>query len=145
MTEKQAEDLRRSIEKFDLVEIPAIDLDNKIIAGHQRLKILQLLGRGEEEIDVRMPNRKLSDEEFNEYNLRSNKNLGDWNWDILANFDFDLLKDVGFDTNDLNLNIDKFDIPDAGVDGNNEDDNKKGKNKIEVICPECGHKFLWDI
>ena len=46
MTEKQASDLKKSLEKFNLVEIPAIDTDNKIIAGHQRLKILQVLNRG---------------------------------------------------------------------------------------------------
>lgn len=108
MTEKQAEDLQKSIEKFDLVEIPAIDLDNKIVAGHQRLKILQLLGRGEEEIDVRIPSRKLTDEEFREYLLRSNKNVGEWDWNVLANFDSELLKDIGFSVNDFGLNIDKF-------------------------------------
>lgn len=101
MTKKEAEDLRASLEKFNLVEIPAIDTDNKVIAGHQRLKILQLLNRGEEEIDVRIPNRKLTDEEFREYNLRSNKNLGEWNWDMLANFDEELLKLVGFETENL--------------------------------------------
>lgn len=48
MTEKQMSDLRQSIEKFNLAEIPAINLNNKILAGHQRLKILQLLNRSEE-------------------------------------------------------------------------------------------------
>ena len=66
MTEKQNEDLKKSLEKFNLVEIPAIDTDNKIISGHQRLRILQQLGRGDEEIDVRVPDRKLTDEEFKE-------------------------------------------------------------------------------
>jgi len=97
MSKKQVADLTKSIERFDLVEIPAIDTDNKIIAGHQRLKILQLLGRGDEEIDVRMPNRKLTDGEFREYLLRSNKNLGEFNWDMLANWDEDMLRAVGFD------------------------------------------------
>ena len=43
MTEKQVKDLTKSLEKFNLVEIPAIDKDNTIIAGHQRLKIMQML------------------------------------------------------------------------------------------------------
>lgn len=96
MTAKQKADLQKSLEEFDLVEIPAINTDNKIIAGHQRLKILQLLGRGDEEIDVRVPNRKLTEDEFKRYNLRSNKNTGDWDWDLLSGFDEDLLLDVGF-------------------------------------------------
>ena len=84
MTKKQVEDLKKSLEKFNLAEIPAIDTDNKIIAGHQRLKILKMLGRGEEEIDVRVPNRKLTKEEFKEYNVISNKVIGEWDFDILS-------------------------------------------------------------
>jgi DNA modification methylase len=101
MSDKQVGDLKKSLERFNLVEIPAIDTDNKIIAGHQRLKIMQLIERGQEEIDVRVPNRKLSEAEFKEYNLRSNKNTGEWNFDELANFDEDLLKELGFDENEL--------------------------------------------
>lgn len=101
MTEKQKEELQRSLEKFNLVEIPAIDTDNKICAGHQRMRIMQLLGRGEEMIDVRVPNRKMTDEEFREYNLRSNKNTGEWDKDLLANFDEELLKDTGWEGDEL--------------------------------------------
>ena len=45
MSPKQVDDLKKSLEKFNLVEIPVINLDNKVIAGHQRLMILKLLGR----------------------------------------------------------------------------------------------------
>jgi len=45
LTDKQAEKLKESLEKFDLVEIPAIDTDGKIIAGHMRVNIMRLLGR----------------------------------------------------------------------------------------------------
>lgn len=96
MTTEQAEKLYDSIVKFNLVEIPAIDLDNRIIAGHQRIMVLLALGRGSEEIDVRVPSRKLTEEEYREYNLRSNKNTGEWDWDKLANFDESLLKEIGF-------------------------------------------------
>ena len=41
LTDKQQKDLKKSLEKFNLVEIPAIDTDNKILAGHQRLKVMQ--------------------------------------------------------------------------------------------------------
>ncbi|MCA9365013.1 MAG: ParB N-terminal domain-containing protein [Candidatus Moranbacteria bacterium] len=59
ISDKQLSDLKKSLKKFGLVEIPAITIDEQIIAGHQRIRVLQLLGRGEEEIDVRIPNRKL--------------------------------------------------------------------------------------
>ena len=102
MTEKQVADLSESLKKFNLAEVPAVNLDNKIIAGHQRLRVLQMLGRGEEEIDVRVPNRLLTKEEHEEYMIRSNQNTGGWDWDILINnFDEDLLKEWGFDENEL--------------------------------------------
>jgi ParB-like chromosome segregation protein Spo0J len=64
ITTKQMSDLKKSLKKYNLVEIPAIDLDGTILAGHQRIKALQLLGRGDEEIDVRIPNRKLTEKEI---------------------------------------------------------------------------------
>lgn len=87
MTEKQKSDLEESLKKFNLMSIPVINIDNIIVSGHQRLKILQLLGRGKEVIDVRMPNRELNLEELREANLRENKNIGSWDYDMLANFD----------------------------------------------------------
>jgi len=103
ITDQQKEDLRKSLEKFDLVEIPAIDTDNKIVAGHQRLGILKLLGKGGETIDVRMPNRKLTDEEFKEYNLRSNKNVGGWDYDLLGDMGENILSEVGFGSDELDM------------------------------------------
>ena len=101
ITDKQLSDLKQSLEKFNLVEIPAIDIDGTILAGHQRIKVLKLLGRGEETIDVRIPNRKLTDEEAKQYLIGSNALGGDWDFDLLKDFDLDLLIDVGFDQVDL--------------------------------------------
>lgn len=101
ITEKQKNDLEESLKRFNLMSIPVISTDNTIISGHQRMKILQLLGRGNEEIDVRVPNRKLSDKELKEANLRENKNLGGWDWDMLASEDEELLLEVGFTLEEL--------------------------------------------
>ena len=126
MTEKQAKDLERSIKKFNLVEIPAIDTDNKIISGHQRIKILNALGRRQEKIDVRMPNRKLTKEEFEEYNIIANKVSGEFDLDLLANFGGDLL-DVGFSKSEVD-----------DILGNNEDSENLG---YTIDCPYCGKKI----
>lgn len=102
MSATQIADLKKSLEKFGLVEIPAIDFDNKIIAGHQRMAVMQLLGRGEEVIDVRVPNRKLTESEYKQYLITSNKVHGDWDEDILSEyFDTDLLLDSGFSNEEL--------------------------------------------
>jgi len=103
MTEKQAKELEKSLKKFGLVEIPAIDLDNTLLAGHMRMATMIQLGRGEEEIDVRVPNRKLTDAEAKEYNLRSNKNTGEWDVDKLFAMPIDLLKESGFSSAELDL------------------------------------------
>lgn len=108
MTEDQVKQLTTSIEKFGLVEIPAIDTDNTIVAGHQRMKIEQIRGNGDDIIDVRVPNRKLTEAEYKEYNVRSNKNTGMWDEELLASlFDEQELRDIGF--TDLELGMMDFD------------------------------------
>ncbi|MGI4760580.1 MAG: DNA modification methylase [Janthinobacterium lividum] len=91
--------LKASLEYFGLVEVPVIDADNVVLAGHQRLRILLDLGRGEELIDVREPNRKLTEEEFKRYNVTSNVGAGEWDYEsLLTNFqDIDLgsILDIG--------------------------------------------------
>jgi len=121
----QEEKLKASLEKFGLVEIPAIDIDNKLIAGHQRIKILLLLNRGNEEIDVRVPNRKLTEEEFVEYNLRSNISAGEWSFEELRSLDIGLLMDVGFSNDDLSK------IWDENLE--TEDDNFDTEKELEKI------------
>lgn len=117
LSDEQAEQLKKSLEKFNLVELPAIDTDNRLVAGHQRVKVLLLLDRGNEEIEVRVPNRKLTEAEFKEYNLRSNRNTGEWDFEKLKGFDLDLLLDIGFDDTDLsNIWDDTLETEDDGFD-----------------------------
>jgi DNA modification methylase len=107
LTEPQKQRLIESIEKFNLVEIPVINSDDTVIAGHQRLTVLMLLERGEELIDVRCPNRMLSELELKEYNIRSNVSIGMWDLDILDAVFSDI--DLGA----LGLNVDDFKMPDS--------------------------------
>lgn len=101
ITPEQKKKLEDSILKFNLVEIPVIDRGNIILAGHQRIGVLITLGRGEEEIDVRVPNRELTDEEVNEYLLRSNISNGSWEEDMLQDIGKDILEQVGFSEIDI--------------------------------------------
>lgn len=97
-----------------------------IVSGHQRMKILQLLGRGDETIDVRVPNRKLTLEEVREYCVRANKNLGEWDYDLLADFDGDLLN-IGFDQDEIDR-----------IMGNSENSENLG---YTIECPHCNEKI----
>lgn len=113
MTPKQMNDLKRSLRKFDLVELPVVDADNRVVAGHQRLLALQLLGRGEERIPVRAPNRQLTRQEYDQYLLSSNRLHADWDWAKLAeHFDVGDLLASGFDDADLALLFDDVNVED---------------------------------
>lgn len=101
ISKEQAERLKKSLENYGLVEIAAIDLDGTILAGHQRMKALQLMGQGDTMVDVRVPNRKLTDEEAETYLIGSNSIHGDWDFDLLKGFEMDLLIDLGFDQKEL--------------------------------------------
>lgn len=101
LTEKVRHELQESLERFNVVEPPAINLDNRVVGGHQRLKLLILLGRGEEPTDVRVPNRTLTEAEFEELAIRLNKNVAEWNFKLLGEFDEKLLADIGFENKDL--------------------------------------------
>lgn len=132
LTKKQHQDLTQSLKKFDLAEIPAINTDNIIIAGHQRIAILKEQQNGNNiEIDVRLPNRKLTDKEFQEYNIRSNKNAGEWDFDMLANnFEMNKLIEWGFTDFD-------FGTGDPESEQKEYDENIK----TETECPKCGYRY----
>lgn len=108
ITEKQAEDLKKSLDKFGLAASLVINTDNTIIGGHQRKKIMETLMQmpPDFEIDVRVPERKLTDEEVKELNVRLNRNVAEWDFDALANnFELDDLLDWGFESGDLDLDL----------------------------------------
>lgn len=125
LSDFQKEKLKQSLEKFNLVEIPVIDIDNKILAGHQRVKILSILGRSDEEIDVRIPNRKLTKEEFEEYNLRSNIQNGEWDFEALKGLEIETLMEAGFSDADLSK------IWDSNLE--TEDDNFQTEKELAKI------------
>ncbi len=144
ITSSQMGDLTRSLKKYNLVEIPAIDKDEKILAGHQRIKAMQLLGRGEEVIDVRIPNRKLTEKEAKQYLIASNALGGDWDMESLKSFDLDLLLDAGFDQ----IELAKFWDEDQEVkddDFNVEEELKKiikPKTKLGNVIRLGNHKII---
>lgn len=128
MTKEQSRQLLASIDKFDYVELIAIQPDNRIIAGHMRVKILKSKGWGNKEIEVRVPDRLLTDDEMKEYLIRSNKNTGEWDWDLLANdFDPEDLFAWGFTPEELTNDI---------LDLSDEEEAEEPEK-----CAHCGQKL----
>jgi CheY-like chemotaxis protein len=137
MSPKQIEDLKKSLKKFNLVEIPVIDTDNRVIAGHQRLMVLKLLGREREKIEVRVPNRKLTKQEYDQYLLASNRILIVEDDPLLVRIYSVRLKEEGFDV-------------DVASDGNEAMENVKKQAPdlilLDLLMPRRdGFAFLDDL
>ncbi len=111
ITKKQVKDLKESIEKFGIVDPLIINSDNTIIGGHQRFAILN---EASKRVDWEYPPKvpcvilDLTKEQERELNIRLNKSGGDWDFDLLSNFEIEELKDWGFKEIELGLNIDKI-------------------------------------
>lgn len=79
-----------------------------VIGGHFRLAIAKEL----EIKEVPVVYLNIPDiEKEKELNLRLNKNLGEWNWDLLANFGEDFLSDTGFSSEELDKIFEIEDTP----------------------------------
>jgi DNA modification methylase len=122
LSDTQLEGLKRSLKKFNVAELPCINTDGTLVAGNQRVLALSLLGRGEEEIEVRVPNRTLTESEFRDYLLTSNRSGASWDFEKLAaDFDLDELLTAGFDSFDLsNIFDDNLEITDDEFDEEKE-------------------------
>lgn len=106
LSRSAAKRLKQSIKSTGYVEIIVVDTENIIIAGHQRYQILLQMFGVDHIVDVRIPERKLTKKEFNDYLISSNKNTGEWDYDILSNsFDPNDLIEYGFSEKELGMEI----------------------------------------
>lgn len=101
MTEEQEKGITESIKRFGLVD-PLIlnsfsERENILIGGHQRYKIMKKLGYKE----VPVVFISLNEKQEKELNLRLHKNQGEFDLDLLKNFEQELLLEVGFESQEL--------------------------------------------
>ena len=99
ITDKLLEKLASHISEDGYHQRIIVDSDYTIIGGHQRKKALYMAGYDEDnEIEVLMPNRKLSAEEVDRLNIRDNLSFGEYDFDILTErFDMEDLVSFGMD------------------------------------------------
>ena len=116
LSPKETHDLEQSLKRFDFAEPIVVnrhpDRKNIIVGGHQRYNIAKSLGH--KEIPCVFVSLDLKREQ--ELNLRLNKNIGSWDWEMLANIDYGLLTDVGFEEDVLSRVFD-LDIDDEDDEG----------------------------
>lgn len=122
LSDTQLDGLKRSLKKFNIAELPCVNTDGTLVAGNQRVLALSLLGREEELIEVRVPNRPLTEAEFRDYLLTSNRSGGSWDFEKLAaEFNLEELLTSGFDSIDLsNIFDDNLEIVDDEFDETKE-------------------------
>ena len=143
LTAQQEKDLTESIKKFGLVDPLIVNKyktrKNIIIGGHQRFKIAKKLGY--KKVPVVYVSLTLTQEKV--FNLRLNKNTGEWDWELLKEFDIEILLDVGFDDNDLN-NIwdEQLEIEDDNFDIEKEIEKAKTTNIKTGDLFQLGNHFL---
>lgn len=105
LTKKNERFLQDSLDSFGMADVIVINLNNHIIGGHQRYFLLKK--KGVKTIDVRVPDRLLTDDEERELNLRLNKNLGEFEKELLKDFDKDLLENIGFTNSEIEKMFDE--------------------------------------
>lgn len=118
--------LKESIKRFGLVDPLIVNSNPKrkniLIGGHFRLKVSKELGYK----NVPVVYLDISDiEKEKELNLRLNKNVGEWDLELLKEFDLGVLLEVGFDDEDLSQ------IWDDSLE--TEDDNFQEEKELEKI------------
>jgi hypothetical protein len=107
LNQHDAEHLKKSLDAFGVADPLMVNTDNKIIGGHMRRRVMLRSGyRPDDVVDVRVPDRELTDREAEELAIRLNKNSGSWDFDALANnFELDDLLDWGFEKRELDLDL----------------------------------------
>jgi ParB-like chromosome segregation protein Spo0J len=143
LSQKEANDLAKSLSKFGLIDKPIVNLDNTIIGGHQRKRVLEDLGA--EEIECWVPNRQLTADEVEELCIRMNRNVGSWDFEILANeFNLNDLLDWGFEEKDLELDKQeevKPTKPKVTLEFDNNDHLEQHLEKLEELASNASVKL----
>jgi DNA modification methylase len=119
--------LRESIERFGMIDPIIVNgapgRKNIVIGGHFRLKIAKDLGLTEVPVVyVNIPDEAKE----KELNLRLNRNLGEWDYSLLASFDESLLAEVGFSSEEMD------DIFNLDEDEPEQFDLKKELEKLDI-------------
>lgn len=140
LTEKQYKELRASMTEMGTLQPAVVNTykgrENVIIAGHQRIKIAKHMGMKD------YPCLEVSFDPAKEKraNLRLNKNLGEWDFDILANeFDMDELLEVGFTEKDLRIGDEG---PAAGAEPGSGEDGPDQAEQSHVLISFPADKQL---
>jgi len=138
--EKALNDLKRSIKRFGIVDPAIVNIapkrKNIVIGGHMRIEAAKELGiKDMPVVYVNLPDL----EKEKELNLRLNKNQGEFDFSLLANFAEEFLTNVGFDSEDLD------EIFDWEDDSPEVFDLKKELDKLDIKEIQIKKGDVWQV
>lgn len=112
--EKATNQLSESIKRFGMVDPIIVNSAqsrrNIIIGGHFRFEVAKKLGITQiPVVYVNIPDI----EKEKELNIRLNRNTGEFDWDLLADFDESFLSDIGFSSEELDDIFNVEEIPEV--------------------------------
>ncbi len=131
ITETKMMHLKESLNKFGYADPVIANVDEQLIAGHMRLKAMAILKMvtPDTDVDVRIPNRRLTEDEAKELAVRHNGKFGEWNMEMLsADFTYGELLNFGFEKFELGFDMGNEPQKEShGEDQDPEDDEADGK------------------
>lgn len=134
LSKDQAKHLEKSVKNFGQCQPIVINPDGLIIGGHQRVRTMKKMGH--KDVICVVPEKPLNEQEVEELNIRLNKNVGDWDWDILANsWELEDLLDFGFSAEELQLDS-------ADEEGGGEEEKP---HKCEIVLNFTSKRELQEV
>lgn len=100
-TKAQAKRLLESWKALGQFQTIAISPDGDVYDGHQRLSALLTVYGENYEVAARQSSRPLDDTERRRLVIAANLAVGNWDWDSLASWDYGMLRDAGFDRDQM--------------------------------------------
>lgn len=94
ISEDKYKELKESVGELGNFEPLVVDTDGTVIAGNQRLRVH--IERGDEEVEVSVPSRELTEKEIKKIGLISNRHSGEWDMDKLAEEFDEVIEELGF-------------------------------------------------
>jgi DNA modification methylase len=114
----------------------ALGREGIVIGGNLRVKVAKEMGYTELPVVYRNISDPMVEKDLA---LRLNKAVGEWDWDLLAQFDEALLVDVGFSSEELDK------IFDEDVDNPEQFDLNKELKKLEIAEIEIQKGDVWQL
>lgn len=135
-SDKATADLTASLEHFDLVEPLVVNYDDTVLGGNFRLSVAKKLGY----TTVPCVYVDIKDEtKAKELSLRLNKNQGEFDFQMLAEFDASLLEEVGFTSEELD------EIFNLELDEPEQFDLKKELAKLDITSIEAKKGDIYEL